>query len=183
MFEGDYTINGIHATYIKYLVNEVKAFERYIDVYMAGATIGVLNDRRTKQGGTTDRARIYSDAFNTEHVKCNELFRIVILNDISKPWSDEERVNICFKYREKMDERAVPSISEHELEVMKEALDLFNEYVMGGIELLYENFSSSATVSIDDTVDYAYKAIFDQHTLIESRQVGASVNQLLRPEY
>ena len=176
MFEGDYTINGTHATYIKYLVNDVKAFDRYIDVYMAGAALGVLN-------GSTDRARIYSDAFNTEHVKCNELFKVVILNDTSKSWSEEDRINICFKYRDKMDENAIPPISEHEVEMMKEALDLFNEYVMGGIELLYESFSSSSTVSIDDTVDYAYKAMFDQRILIESRQSGTDVNQLLRPEY
>ena len=90
MFEGDYTINGTHATYIKYLVNDVKAFDRYIDVYMAGAALGVLNDKRAKQGGSTDRARIYSDAFNTEHVKCNELFKVVILNDTSKSWSEED---------------------------------------------------------------------------------------------
>ena len=178
MFEGDYTINGTHATYIKYLVNDVKAFDRYIDVYMAGAALGVLNDKRAKQGGSTDRARIYSDAFNTEHVKCNELFKVVILNDTSKSWSEEDRINICFKYRDKMDENAIPPISEHEVEMMKEALDLFN-----GIELLYESFSSSSTVSIDDTVDYAYKAMFDQRILIESRQSGTDVNQLLRPEY
>jgi hypothetical protein len=183
MFEGDYTINGTHATYIKYIVNEAKAFERYIDVYMAGATLGVLTDRRSQQDGSSDRARIYSDAFNTEHVKCNELFKIVILNDTSKNWSDEERVNICFKYRDKMDENAVPPVSQHEVYMMKEALALFNEYVMGGVELLYENFASSATVSIDDTVDYAYKAIFDQRTLIESRRKGTDVSQLLRPEY
>lgn len=79
MFEGDYTINGKHATYIKYLVNDVKAFDRYIDVYMTGAALGALNDKRAKQDGSTDRARIYSDAFNTEHVKCNELFKVVIL--------------------------------------------------------------------------------------------------------
>lgn len=46
MFEGDYTINGKHATYIKYLVNDVKAFDRYIDVYMTGAALGALNDKR-----------------------------------------------------------------------------------------------------------------------------------------
>ena len=101
MFEGDYTINGVHATYIKYLKDEVKAFERYIDVYMTGATMGVLHNRRAKQGGSTDRARIYADAFNTEHVKCNELFKLVILSDTSKLWSDEERIIICFKYIEK----------------------------------------------------------------------------------
>ena len=120
MFEGDYTINGVHATYIKYLKDEVKAFERYIDVYMTGATMGVLHNRRAKQGGSTDRARIYADAFNTEHVKCNELFKLVILNDTSKRWSDEERINICFKYRDKMDDKAVPPIAEYEIEMMKD---------------------------------------------------------------
>ena len=183
MFEGDYTINGKHATYIKYLVNDVKAFDRYIDVYMTGAALGALNDKRAKQDGSTDRARVYSDAFNTEHVKCNELFKVVILNDTSKPWSEEDRINICFKYRDKMDANAIPPITEREVKMKKEALDLFNEYVMGGIELLYESFSSSAMVSIDDTVDYAYKAMYDQHILIESRQSGTDVNQLLRPEY
>lgn len=183
MFEGDYTINGVHATYIKFLKDEVKAFERYIDVYMTGATVGMLHKRRASQGGSADRARIYADAFHTEHVKCNELFKLVILNDTSKSWSEEERINICFRYRDEMDEKAVPPISEHEVKIMKEAIDLFNEYAMGGIELLYEEFSSSATVSIDDTVDYAYKAMFDQHNFIESTQAGSDVNQLLRPEY
>lgn len=145
--------------------------------------MGVLHNRRAKQGGSTDRARIYADAFNTEHVKCNELFKLVILNDTSKLWSDEERINICFKYRDKMDDKAVPPIAEDEIKIMKEALDLFNEYAMGGIELLYESFSSSSTVSVDDTVDYAYKAMFDQHIFIESRQAGVDVEQLLRPEY
>ena len=36
MFEGDYTINGTHATYIKYLVNDVKAFDRCL--YGGGST-------------------------------------------------------------------------------------------------------------------------------------------------
>lgn len=89
MFESDYTIYGKHATYIKYLVNEAKAFKRYIDVYMAGAAIGALYERQAEQTDSTDRARIYSDAFNTEHVKCNELFRTVVLADTTKPWSVE----------------------------------------------------------------------------------------------
>ena len=67
MFESDYTIYGKHATYIKYLVNDAKAFKRYIDVYMAGAALGALYKRQAEQTDSTDRARIYSDAFNTEH--------------------------------------------------------------------------------------------------------------------
>ena len=158
MFEGDYTINGTHATYIKYLVNDVKAFDRYIDVYMAGAALGVLNDKRAKQGGSTDRARIYSDAFNTEHVKCNELFKVVILNDTSKSWSEEDRINICFKYRDKMDENAIPPISELEVEMMKEALDLFNELTKDKTDIFTNpnlsdtNFEIALGTPIDDIV-------------------------------
>ena len=183
MFEGDYTIYGKHATYIKYLVNDAKAFKRYIDVYMVGAALGALYERQAEQSDSTDRARIYADTFNTEHVKCNELFRAVILADTTKSWTLEERVNICFRYRYKMDENAIPPVTQEEVDIMREALMLFNAYVLGGIEILYDNFSSSATVSIDETVDYAYKAIFDQHALIESRSDSTDDEQLLRPEY
>lgn len=183
MFESDYTISGKHATCIKYLVNEAKAFKRYIDVYMAGVALGALYERQSEQSDSTDRARIYSDAFNTEHVKCNELFRTVILADTTKSWTPEERANICFRYRDKMDENAIPPVSQEEIDTMREALALFNAYVLGGIEILYDSFSSSGTVNVDEAVDYAYKAIFDQHSLIESRSDSESDDQLLRPEY
>lgn len=183
MFEGDYTINGKHATYIKFLVNEVMVFKRYIDVYMTGAAVGALHDRRSEPSDSSDRARIYAAAFNTEYSKCNELFKTVILAEGSKPWTAEERINICFRYRDKMEENAMAPISDEEVALMKEAMQLFNSYALGGIEVLYESFSSSAVIGVDETIDYAYKSIFDQHTLIESRQEGMDVNQLLRPEY
>ncbi len=182
MFEKDCTINGIHATYIKYLVNEAKVFERYIDVYMTAVAIGCLYDKRSKENTSTDRARIYADAFSTERDKCIELFRTVILADSSKPWSSEERTNICFRYRDEKIENAVPSITDEEVAIMKEAMELFHAYMLGGVELLYESFYSP-TINIDDAIDYAYKTVFDQHSLIESRQGTLDVGQLLRPEY
>lgn len=183
MFEGDYTIYGKYATYIKYLVNETKAFKRYIDVYMAGAVLGALKEKKSEPNDSSDRARIYSDTFNTEYVRCNELFKTIILSETSELWSTEERVNISFRYRDKMDANAIPPVSDDEVAIMKEALALFNSYVLGGIELLYEAFSTNATISIDDAVDYAYKTVFDQRSLIESRQGDEDTSQLLRPEY
>ena len=150
---------------------------------MAGAGLGALYKRQAEQTDSTDRARIYSDAFNTEHVKCNELFRTVVLADTTKSWTPEERTNICFRYRDKLDENAVPPVSQEEVNIMKEALALFNAYVLGGIELLYDSFSSSASVNLDETVDYAYKVIFDQNALIESKNDRLDDEQLLRPEY
>lgn len=182
MFESDYTIYGKHATYIKYLVNDAKAFKRYIDVYMAGAALGLLYERKGEQSDSADRARIYADAFNTEHVKCNELFRLVVLSDTSEAWTPEERVNICFRYRDKLDPDAVLATSEEEVATMQNATSLFNAYVLGGIEILYDSFSTSSTIDTDETVDYAYKCIFDQHSRIESENPDDD-EQLLRPEY
>ena len=182
MFESDYTIHGIHATYIKYLVNEAKAFKRYIDVYMVAAAIGCLYNKKSMENSSTDRARIYADAFSTEREKCMELFRTVILADTSKSWSPEERTNICFRYRDEKVENAIPSVTDEEIDIMKEAMNLFGSYVLGGIELLYESFYS-ATINEDDSIDYAYKTVFDQHSLIESRRGDLDIGQLLRPEY
>lgn len=188
MFEGDYTIYGKHATYIKYLVGNEKPFDRYIDVYMTGAVLGILNKKRAKNtsSASTDRGRIYASVFTQDQqvkLKCSELFKLVILNDTSKSWSKEEKINICFKYRDKIDENAIPPVSENEINIMKEALNLFNEYAMGGIELLYEKFLNDAVVGIDDTVDYAYQAMLEQKSLIESRQPITDVNKLWHPEY
>lgn len=130
MFEGDYTIYGKHATYIKYL-KEAKIFSRYIDVYMAGAVLGALYEKRASQTDSSDRARIYADAFDTEHARCNEIFKIVILSDTLKSWSAEDRINICFRYRDRMDEMAVPPVTQNELDIMKEAKNsLMNMYLV-----------------------------------------------------
>lgn len=170
MFDSDLTITGRPATYIKFLVNEAHAFQRYIDVYMMGAVIGSLNRKLGKAGDSSDRARIYSDAFNTENVKCHEIFRMVILSDETKSWNEEERINICFRYRDKRDDRATPPITEAEVSAMKEAYDLFNAYAYGGIELLYNNFATDAGADENDIVDYAYKMVFDQYSQIEAQQ-------------
>ena len=182
MFERDYTICGRHATYIKYLVNDAKVFERYIDVYMTAAAIGCLYDKIGSEMPSNDRARIYADAFSTEREKCMELFRTVILADRSKTWNHEERINICFRYRDEKMENTVPSITDEELSIMKEAMELFNSYVLGGIELLYDSFYSP-TINEDDAIDFAYKMVFDQYSLIESQQGDLDVGQLFRPEY
>lgn len=183
MFENDFEIYGNHATQLKYLVNEVKAFDRYIDVYMAAATIGCLYNKKSKRTTSTDRARIYADAFNTERIKCNELFKTIILSDESSNWTQEEKLNICFRYRDKLDDKAIPPVSQEEVETMEEAMNIFNSYVYGGIEILYDYFSSTASVSQDETIDYAYKTIFDQHNLIDIEANKTDDSQLFAPEY
>ena len=82
-----------------------------------------------------------------------------------------------------MDEKAIPPTTEEEIQTMKEAMALFNSYVLGGIEILYDSFSTSTSIGQDEAVDYAYKTIFDQHSLIEVQANNSDDSQLLTPEY
>ena len=93
MFENDYTINGKHATYLKFLAKKnarddqspdnptaARLFERYIDVYMNAAVFGLLYNRTAKRDNSSDdRARVYADAFANERENCIFLYRMVML--------------------------------------------------------------------------------------------------------
>ena len=152
MFESDFTINGKHATYLKFLAkknsndiqdlgkNAAQLFERYIDVYMNAAIFGLLYSRVAKNdSSTSDRARIYADAFNNERENCVFLYRLVMLLDQTQKLSPEERVERAFKY---------DSLPEKEME-FKKNLELFHEYVRGGIEVMYERFTEGCQTQDD----------------------------------
>ena len=112
MFDNDYTINGKHATYLKFLAKKnsrdddspdnpkaARLFERYIDVYMNAAVFGLLYSRTAKRDTTSDdRARVYADAFSTERENCVFLYRMVMLLDKTTELTPEERVDRAFRY-------------------------------------------------------------------------------------
>ena len=98
MFENDYTINGKHATYLKYLVNDAKVFVRYIDVYMNAAVVGFLYGRsEAKDNSSQDRARIYADAFSTEKRQCDFIYRLIMLLEESNKLSESEKLDRAFR--------------------------------------------------------------------------------------
>lgn len=153
MFENDYTLNGKHATYLKFLaiknskddgdtagVASAKIFERYIDVYMNAAIWGLLYNRTAKRDSSSDdRARIYADAFANERDNCMFLYRMVMLLDKTTELSPKDRVDRAFRY-DTQPEKA---------EMFKNNMELFNDYVRGGIELMYAQFTDGCTTRDD----------------------------------
>ena len=101
------TINGKHATYLKFLAKKnsrddqspdnptaARLFERYIDVYMNAAVFGLLYNRTAKRDTSSDdRARVYADAFANERENCIFLYRMVMLLDKTTELTPEERVD------------------------------------------------------------------------------------------
>lgn len=159
MFENDYAITGKHATHLKFLAKKIsrddqtpdnhaaaRIFERYIDVYMNAAVFGLLYNRTEERDTTSDdRARIYADAFNRERDNCVFLYRMVMLLDKTKEFTPEERINRAFRY---------DSQSEKNKE-FQENMELFNDYVRGGIEVMFELFTDGCQTQ-DDYIRKTY---------------------------
>ena len=162
MFENDYTINGKHATYLKFLAKKnarddqspdnptaARLFERYIDVYMNAAVFGLLYNRTAKRDNSSDdRARVYADAFANERENCIFLYRMVMLLDKTIELSPEERVDRAFRY-DTLPEKA---------EEFRKNLELFHDYVRGGIEVMYDQFTDGCQTQ-DDYLSKTYEVM------------------------
>ena len=139
MFTGDIYIRGKYATYLKYLSQKTEKndhkekvagiFERMIDVYMTAAIVGLnFGLRKDDENTGSDTAKLFADVVNREQDNLISIFRIVMLVDNSTGLSADEKIKRAFK---------TPDAPEN--------MKLFNAYVRGGVEWLYEQFTSGAT--------------------------------------
>ena len=152
MFTSDIYIRGKYATYLKYLSQKTEkndrkekvagVFERMIDVYMTAAIVGVnYGLKREDENTTPDTVKIFADAVNREQDNLEAIFRIVMLVDNTTGLNPDEKINRAFKN---------PDTPEN--------LKLFNSYVRGGIEWLYEQFTTSATTR-DEYIAKIYEIV------------------------
>ena len=139
---------GKHATQLKFLVNDAKIYDDYIDVYMNAAVLGFLYSKKTDRdsGDSTDRARIYADAFSNHRNDCIFLYRLIMLLEDDELGIDE-RLDKAFRYD------SDPEKSEE----LQKNIDTFNAYVRGGIEYMYSLFTTGCT-SKDDYIRATFEA-------------------------
>jgi len=143
MFERDYELKGKHATYTKFLRDTGKVFTRYIDVYMESAIIGFLHGRLAgKDSSNPDTANMFAAVFIEERETCIYLYRLIMLLDTTTGLTPNQRLDRAFR-------------EDNNEEALKKNMALFNSYVRGGIEVLYEKFSTNCTTS-DDYLNMIY---------------------------
>lgn len=145
MFERDITLTGKHATYVKYFRDDAKLYARYVDVYMNGAIFGLLHNRRAEKDSGDATANILADALQRERNKCVLLYRLVMLLDETSNLDVQERINRAF--RDDADDAAPGKLVGN--------MELFNSYVRGGIEEMYEQFIDGHGVTADEYLDRA----------------------------
>lgn len=182
LFENDYTINGEHATRLKFLAKKnarydnepddskaAKIFERYIDVYMNAAVWGIYYRHKAEIRPSNDRARIYADAFNRERETCLFLYRLVMLLDENENLTQMERVDRAFRYD------TLPDKAEE----LKKNLERFHDYVRGGIDLMFEKFTADCHTR-EEYLEKTFNVMTEFKSEVEGIDYSAEIDKLMK---
>ena len=168
LFENDITITGKHATHLKFLVNDAKLYNDYIDVYMNAAVFGYMYSKKDdRDNESTDRARIYADAFSNHRTECVFLFRLITLLD-DENITTEERLDRAFRY----------DANPEKEEELQKCIEKFNAYVRGGIEYMYNLFTTGCT-SRDDYIRATFEATRNYKDSIDGVSYEEKIKRLL----
>ncbi len=143
MFSSDYRLLGKHATYVKFLnaytrnldknVEVAGIFSIAVDVYMIAPLIGAAYNRRSPVDNTVDDSlNILASQIVSRQTQFDNVYRLVMLSEKSVDLSADERISRAFKEDE---------VSEK----VQNNMELFHEYMRGGIEWLYEHISEEAS--------------------------------------
>lgn len=152
MFTTDIFVRGKHATYLKYLSKKTEkndrkekvagVFERAIDVYMTAPIIGLVYGlRRDEFEPNSDTVKIFTETVNREQLNLISIYRTVLLVDNSRGLTADEKIEQAFK---------TPDTPEN--------MKIFNAYLRGGIEWLYEQITTGA-VTRDEYLAKIYEIV------------------------
>lgn len=155
MFERDYNFKGRHANIVTQLTTEIdsdtkfKLFERNIDVLIIAPIVGFLYGRMAKrddEGPTTDNVKkINFDQMNRESKTLNFNFELIMLLYNKEKLSIEDRLDNAFRYSAGTPEK-------------EECYKIYEQYVLGGIDVLYEKLLKDAS-TVDDYINNIYNFV------------------------
>ena len=153
MFDQIYTFKGKHADMVLRLTNPIgpnltaRVFETNYDLYVVAPLVGYLYNRKAPIDKSTDsNTKIFRDKMmdESENLKYNYRLLMLLCNKSKEP---EERTRIAFKLDNNDEER-------------KEYDELYDDYVRGGIEVIYEHIFEDAD-DVDGYLMNLYEFIDD----------------------
>jgi len=146
MFDKEYSFRGTHAEKVNKLTaefdkNKNKLFARNLDVYMVAPIIGFLYRRKSDLDKGTETTKIFPDILMREQPNLKFNYRLIILLDKDNESNFDERVNKAFRY--------------YGSQKAQEDEQLYEHYVRGGVDVLYEKLIESAK-NADDYLKNLY---------------------------
>lgn len=149
MFDKEYSFKGTHAEKVNKLTakfdDKNQLFKRNLDVYLMAPIVGFLYQRKAdcnSGDGTQKPTKIFPQQLieNGDDLAFN--YRLIVLLDT--------------KNADKIDERVEKAFRQFNSEQAREDEKLYDQYVLGGVDVLYEKLIDSAS----NTEDYL-KNLYD----------------------
>ena len=149
MFDKQYVVKGKHAHYIKFL----NAYERQLDkenygknagifpialdVYMVAPLIGAAYNRTVSEDTELqDSKTIFVEQMVSRQKQLDTVYRLVMLAERESDLTADEKVARAFR-------------DDEDPEKLATNLDLFHQYMRGGVEWLFEQVTDGATTQED----------------------------------
>lgn len=176
MFDKDFRISGKHANYWKDLCvlpgntpdrdqhTNFKIFSAYIDAYILCPLIGFQYNRK----GEIDKsvlgdAGMLSEVIIKRQQELKFVYQIIMLADEEFEPDPDKRIYRATTFSESKEE---------DKKMIKENMQLFNSYFLGGLEVLHEQFVDQC-ISEDDFL----KAMFDYVRHFDEEQNGDALKE------
>jgi hypothetical protein len=136
LFNGDYSFRGIHAEKVIELTAAFdekgnKLFFRNLDVYLIAPIIGFLYGKKSELDNSGKTTNILFAAMSKETTTLLFNYRLIMLLDKNNEQDFDQRVEKAFR--------------DYGTEKAKQDEELYESYVRGGIDLLYEKLISTAS--------------------------------------
>ncbi|WP_029595888.1 hypothetical protein [Exiguobacterium chiriqhucha] len=150
MFDKNIKISGMHSYYVEELKNQ-NFFNRYIDVYVHAPLIGFQYGRSSSPDKTSEYANkdinIFLEQVMSEANNLEFIFRLIMLLDDSENLPIEERITRAFRDDALSygDDDTLNDVGKRH----ENNMELFNSYVLGGIEILYEKIIVQGATELD----------------------------------
>lgn len=138
MFEKQYRFFGTHAERVAQLTaiidedSRSKLFDRNLDVYINAPIIGFLYNRKASRNNDVDVSpqNIFPEQMINASDTLKYILQQILLLDAENEPDEEKRLDLAF--------RTIGT---------EEDLKLFDQYVLGGVDVLYEKLLDGATDS------------------------------------
>lgn len=164
MFDREYYFYGKHADMVRKLTtnwnDEIGAsvFERNLDVYEIAPIIGwIYNRKAAEERDENNKTRIFRDKIHDDRQQLLFNYRNLMLL-IGEKLDCEERMEIAFRMDDKDVER-------------KKYDELYNSYVLGGVEILYETIFNNASRPEEYLMNF-YELLEELEVRIYGKDVG-----------
>ncbi|WP_339295644.1 hypothetical protein MKY82_05190 [Paenibacillus sp. FSL W7-1279] len=139
MFEKEYSFKGKHAEKVIKLTakfdRDIQLFARNFDVYIVAPIIGFLYGRKADLDKGTETTKIFPDILMREQSDLKFNYMLIMLLDKENEQNFDERINKAFRH--------------YGSEKAQSDEQLYEQYVRGGVDILYEKLIETASNNDD----------------------------------